>query len=134
MQRAQAVASGGFLDDAQDGNASGNACLEADREIAGDGEGEELVSVFGEQLLVGGDDGLAVLQGSAKKLEGVLDAAHGLDDDVNVVGGEEFLPAGGDARSGRNVGGIDGLAATDSGDDELPDRKSTRLNSSHLGI
>ena len=119
VQRAQAVSGGGFLDDAQDGNASGDAGFEADGQIARDGEGEEFVSVLGEQLLVGGDDGLAVLEGSAKKLEGVIDAAHGLDDDVNVVGGEELLPAGGDAGAGGSVFRFDRLAATDGGDDEL---------------
>ncbi len=69
-----------------------------------DSEGEEFVSVLGEELFVGGDDGLAVLEGSAKKLQGVVDAAHGLDDDVNVVGCEELFPAGGDAGSFGGVG------------------------------
>ena len=97
VQGAQAVSGGGFLDDAQDRNAAGDTGFEADGQVAGDGEGEEFVAVLGEELLVGGDDGLAVLEGSAKKLQGVVDAAHGLDDDVNVVGGEKLLPSGGDA-------------------------------------
>ena len=101
------------------GNASGDAGLEADGQIAGDGEGEEFVSVLGEELLVGGDDGLAVLEGSAEKLQGVIDAAHGLDDDVNVVGGEEVGPGGGDAGAFGSVFRFDRLTAADGGDDEL---------------
>ena len=75
--------------------------------------------MLGEELLVGGDDGLAVLEGSAEKLEGVVDAAHGLDDDVNVVGSEELFPAGSDAGTCRRVFRVDWLTTGNSGDDEL---------------
>src|SRR5664279_2812637 len=108
VEGAQAVSGGGFLDDAQDGNASGDAGFESDGQIVRDSEGEEFVSVLGEELFVGGDDRLAVLEGSAKKLERVFDSPHGFDDDVNVGGREEFLPSGGDASAGGSVGRIDG--------------------------
>jgi hypothetical protein len=60
-----------------------------------------------------------VLEGSAEKLQGVIDASHGLDDDVNVGGVEEFAPASGDAGAFRGFGFGNRLATADGGDDEL---------------
>jgi hypothetical protein len=119
VQGAQAVSGGGLLDDAQDGDTASDTRFKPYGQIAGDGESEELVSVLGKELLVGGDDGLAMLEGSAKKLQGVIDSTHGLDDDINVVGGEELAPAGSDAGSGGGVFWFDWLTAADSGDDEM---------------
>src|SRR5450755_1997703 len=75
--------------------------------------------MLGEELLVGGDHGLAVLQRAAQKLQRVLDTAHGLDHDVDVVGSQQLIPTGHGACAGRHVGGLDGLAAANGGDDEL---------------
>ena len=119
MQGAESVSGGGFVDDAKDGNASGYAGFEADGQVAGDGESEEFVSVLGKELFVGGDHGLAVLEGSAEKFEGVFDSAHGFDNDVDVGGVEELAPAGGDPGAGRYVFRLYGLAATDGGDVEM---------------
>jgi len=119
VQGAESVSGGGFVDNAKDRDASGDAGFEADGQVAGDGESEEFVSVLGKELFVGGDHGLAVLEGSTEKLQGVVDSAHGFDNDVDVGGAEELAPAGGNLGAGRCVFRLYGLAATDGGDQEM---------------
>ena len=45
----------------------------------------------GHQRLVGGDDGLALLQRGQDRLARRFDGTHHLDDDVDVVAGDQFL-------------------------------------------
>ncbi|GAA3218842.1 hypothetical protein GCM10020256_23130 [Streptomyces thermocoprophilus] len=60
--------------------------------------------VLGEQGLVGGDDGRAVLEGGGDEGAGGFDAADDLDDDVEVAAFDEGGGVGGDQ------GGVDALA------------------------
>ena len=52
---------------------------------------KELLADVGDQLLVGGHDGLAGLEGGGDQMPGRLDAAHRLDDHVHVVGDHQRL-------------------------------------------
>ena len=61
-------------------------------------------AVLGEQRLVGGDDGGAVLEGGGDERAGGLDAADDLDDDVDVAAFDQGGGVGGDE------GGVDALA------------------------
>ena len=54
------------------------------------GEGGELRTVLGDQLLVGRDDGFSRGQGARDPVVRGVDAADQLDDDVGV-GGEHLL-------------------------------------------
>jgi hypothetical protein len=56
---------------------------------------------------------------SARSFLLAVTTGHGLDDDVNVVGGEEFTPACGDASAFGRVFWLDRLATADGGDDEM---------------
>jgi hypothetical protein len=60
-----------------------------------------------------------VLEGPTKKLQGVVDAAHGFHDDVDVGGVEELAPSRGDAGAfwGLDLGDV--LTAADGSDDQL---------------
>ena len=49
----------------------------------------EFAGVVGQQRLVGGDDGLARVERGEDQLAGQLDAADHLDDEVDVVAGDE---------------------------------------------
>ena len=73
------------------------------------GGAEQLGTDVGEQLLVGRDDGLAVLQRGEDQLTGRLDAADDLDDDVDrrifddrgCVAGEQAFGIGDGTLAGR---------------------------------
>ena len=67
-----------------DGDAAGHGRFEQEVPVGGGGGGEQLGADVGQQLLVGGDDGLAGGEGGEDQLTGGLDAADHLDHDVDV--------------------------------------------------
>lgn len=67
------------------------------------GEGVQRGAVLGEERLVRGDDGGAVLEGGADEGAGGLDAADDLDDHVDVTAFDQSGRVGGDQ------GGVDAL-------------------------
>lgn len=68
------------------------------------GGGVQGGAVLGEEGLVGGDDGGAVLEGGGDEGPGGLDAADDLHDDVEVAAFDQRGRVGGDQR------GVDALA------------------------
>ena len=72
-----------------EGDAPGDGRLEEQVDPRGLRRGEDLRPGVGEQLLVGGHHRLARLQGGEHQLPGRLDAAHDLDDDVDVGIGDD---------------------------------------------
>ena len=62
------------------------------------GGGVEGGAVLGEQRLVGGDDGGAVLERGGDERAGRLDAADDLDDDVDVAAFDQGGGVGGEQR------------------------------------
>ena len=91
---------------ADERDAAAHAGLEGDVHAVLGGQGQQLRAVLGHDLLVGGDDVLAVLQGAAQVVHGRVLAAHGLEDhgdagvvqDLPGVGGEQLRRHGHGAR------------------------------------
>ena len=80
------------------------------------GGGVERRAVLGEQRLVGGDDGRAVLEGGGDEGAGGLDAADDLDDDVDVAAFDEGGRIGGDQRGVDALAHLGGAADGDAGE------------------
>src|SRR5260370_5682091 len=88
----QAVSGHAVGDGADDRHASGNGGLYADRNIFLRGERLDLVSVFGQQVLVRSHDRLATFQRAQDNLTRSDGASHGLDDKINVRVMDDLLP------------------------------------------
>jgi hypothetical protein len=71
-------------------------------------------AVLGEEGLVGGDDGGAVLEGGGDEAPGGLDPADHLDDDVNVTAFDEGGGVGGDQLGGNALTDLGGPPYGDS--------------------
>ena len=81
------VAGKGAAQRANHRDGSGNGGLEEQVHSGLVGSDSQLISVSGDERLIGGDDGLACAQRRQHDLARVLDAADDLDDQVNVVAG-----------------------------------------------
>ena len=77
-------------------DAAGDRGLEQQIALRGIRRREQLGAVVGQELLVGGDDGLARLERLEDELAGGLDAADHLDDDVDVGRGRDREGIGGE--------------------------------------
>ena len=100
---ADAVAGEGLPQRAHEGDGPADGGLEEEVDARLHRRVEQLGPVGGEQLLVGGDDRLARLQGGEDEGAGRLDAADDLDDQVDVgvgddAGGVVGEHAGGEGR------------------------------------
>jgi hypothetical protein len=107
-----------------DGDATGDGCAVEELHVVLCGEGEESGAAIGDELLVSGDDVFAGSEGRAQPAFDGVEAAHELDDEVDV-GGEENVfdavgPDGvGEDEAGAFVGALAGdVAIEDVGDAE----------------
>lgn len=80
------------------------------------GRGVQRGAVLGEQRLVRGDDGDAVLEGGGDQGAGGLDAADDLDRHVDVAAFEQRGGVGGDERGVDALAHLGGAAHRDAGE------------------
>ena len=85
---------------ADDGNAAHAARLEVEARIVPLCGALELVRVLADELLIGGDDGLACVEGVEDELTRLADAAHHFNDDVDVGVGDDLRDVGSDVLFG----------------------------------
>ena len=100
-----AIAGKSLLQAGNDGNASGDGCSIEKVRAFGAGEAIELDAVFGDELFVAGDGGFAGFESAAHPGACGFEAAHQLDDDVDV-GVEDFVEVLGPDHGGGDPGGL----------------------------
>ena len=76
---------------ADDRDGTGDRGLEVEVDVGVLGGLRQLAGGLRHQRLVGGHDGLALLEGGQDRLARGFDGTHHLDDDVDVVAGHQFL-------------------------------------------
>ena len=91
-------------------------------EFVAGGQGEEFVSVLGQQILVGGNYRLTLLEGGAQELPGIAGATHGFDDHINVWVLEKIFPVSDGYGSDRDIARRNAGAAADAVDGQLYSR------------
>ena len=79
---------------------------------------QELRTVLGHNLLVGGDDVASRLEGASHEVEGGVFAAQELDDDVEIGREEGFGVGRDDGRVQAEAGGLVEVLLEDAGEDE----------------
>src|SRR4029077_20400417 len=99
----QTIARRGFMDNTQNGNTPSDTGFEPDGEVASGRQREEFVAVFGQQILVGGDHRLTLLESRAYELARLAGSPHRLYNYVDVGILQQQLPLGISVRSFRSL-------------------------------
>ena len=108
------IADEAFLEDLNDGDATGDGGFEVDGHAAFLGEGEEFLAAFGEQGFVAGDDDFFGAESGADEFVSLGGATDEFNDDLDVGIGDEVAPVGGEAFGGDvDVAGAGEIADSD---------------------